>query len=184
MNSPSASNGSFCGGNAADLQSKLPKTLSERAKTQGVSRSGISNGILIALVRKVTFAKKAIETRCETPLTVFAFLFCYHAKQKFDCVWVVALPRFSITIAPHSAQGDAKNIHQEFLAICFANRWRLATAKTPVTRRRRVHASLRMTQKSRHRVFGNLLRKSAVFSRRKNSRYSPKASSCSAQDDT
>ncbi|MBQ8716915.1 MAG: hypothetical protein IJY43_03585, partial [Clostridia bacterium] len=28
------------------------------------------------------------------------------------------------------------------------------------------------------RVFGNLLCKSAVFSRRKNSRYSPKASSC------
>ena len=41
-----------------------------------------------------------------------------------------------------------------------------------------------MTQRSGHRVFGNLLCKSAVFSRRKNSRYSPKASSCSAQDDT
>jgi hypothetical protein len=59
MNSPSASNGSFCGGNAADLQSKFPKTLSEQAKAQGVSRSGISNGLPIAFVRKVTFVKKS-----------------------------------------------------------------------------------------------------------------------------
>ena len=59
MNSPSASNGSFCGGNAADLQSKLPKTLSEQAKAQGVSRSGISYGSPIALVRKVTFSTKS-----------------------------------------------------------------------------------------------------------------------------
>ena len=40
MNSPSASNGSFCGGNAADLQSKLPKTLSERAKARSGSDEG------------------------------------------------------------------------------------------------------------------------------------------------
>ena len=31
-------------------------------------------------------------------------------------------------------------LRQEFLVIYFANRWRLAAAKTPVTRRRRVHA--------------------------------------------
>ena len=145
MNSPLASNGSFCGGNAADLQSKLPKTLPEQAKAQGDSRSGISNGLPIAFVRKVTFATKAIKAPREIPLTVFAFLFCCSAKQKFDCVWVVTFSRYSLTISPHSAQDDAGN---------------------------------------RPRVFGNLLCKSVAFSHRKNSRYSPKASSCSAQDDT
>jgi hypothetical protein len=39
--------------------------LSKRAKAQGVSRSGISNGITIAFVRKVTFATKAIKAHCE-----------------------------------------------------------------------------------------------------------------------
>jgi hypothetical protein len=61
MNSPSASNGSFCGGNATDLQSKLPKTLSERSKTEGAAKratEGISDGYTIALVRRVTFATK------------------------------------------------------------------------------------------------------------------------------
>jgi hypothetical protein len=63
MNSPLASNGSFCGGNAADLQSKLPKTLPERAKPRSDSDEGIYQGYTIALVRKVTFATKAIKTR-------------------------------------------------------------------------------------------------------------------------
>jgi hypothetical protein len=65
MNSPSASNGSFCGGNATDLQSKLPKTLSERSKTEGAAKratEGISDGYTIALVREVTFTTKAIKT--------------------------------------------------------------------------------------------------------------------------
>ena len=107
MNSPSASNGSFCGGNAADLQSKFPKTLSERAKAQGVSRSGISNGITIAFVRKVTFVKNAIKAPCETPLALLAFLFAYHGKQKFDFVEVVFAVRSRITTSLHSAQDDA-----------------------------------------------------------------------------
>jgi hypothetical protein len=66
MNSPSASNGSFCGGNATDLQSKLPKTLSERSKTEGAAKratEGISDGYTIAFVRKVTFATKAGKSR-------------------------------------------------------------------------------------------------------------------------
>ena len=67
MNSPLASNGSFCGGNAADLQSKFPKTLSEQAKAQGISRSGIYEEYTIALVRKVTFATKDIKPPCEIP---------------------------------------------------------------------------------------------------------------------
>ncbi|MBO5355416.1 MAG: hypothetical protein J6B09_05045, partial [Clostridia bacterium] len=57
MNSPKASNWRFCGGNAADLQSKLPKSLSEQAKARSDSDEGISDGYTIALVRKVTFAK-------------------------------------------------------------------------------------------------------------------------------
>ena len=65
MNSPLASNWSFCGGNAADLQSKLPKTLSERAKPRSGSDEGIHKGYTIALVREVTFATKAIKTPCE-----------------------------------------------------------------------------------------------------------------------
>ena len=115
------------------------------AKPRSVSDEGIYEGYPIALVQRVTFATKAIKIPREIPLTVFAFLFCCSAKQKFDCVWVVTFSRYSLTISPHSAQDDAGN---------------------------------------RPRVFGNLLCKSVAFSHRKNSRYSPKASSCSAQDDT
>ena len=68
-------------------------------------------------MRKVTFATKDSKAPCETPLAVLAFLFCYHAKQKFDSVWDVTLLRYSIIIVPHYAQGDAKDIRQELLVI-------------------------------------------------------------------
>ncbi|MBQ8717593.1 MAG: hypothetical protein IJY43_07130, partial [Clostridia bacterium] len=60
------------------------------AKAQGTSRSGISNGISIALVRKVTFAAKSYQKSLRDPACPkrLAFLFCCSAKQKFDCVWV------------------------------------------------------------------------------------------------
>ena len=81
--------------------------LSKRAKAQGVSRSGISNGITIAFVRKVTFVKNAIKAPCETPLALLAFLFAYHGKQKFDFVEVVFAVRSHKITSLHSAQGDA-----------------------------------------------------------------------------
>ncbi|MBO5355417.1 MAG: hypothetical protein J6B09_05050, partial [Clostridia bacterium] len=53
----------------------------------------------------------------------------------------------SLSLLAFACSGIALNpqkfdagLRQEFLVICFANRWRLAAAKTPVTRRRRVHA--------------------------------------------
>jgi hypothetical protein len=41
------------------------------AKAQGVSRSGISNGIPIALVLKVTFAKKSYQSSLLDPQRVY-----------------------------------------------------------------------------------------------------------------
>ena len=108
MNSPKASNWRFCGGNAADLQSKLPKSLSEQAKARSDSDEGISDGYTIALVRRVTFATKDIKIPCEISLASFAFLFAYHGKQKFDFVEVVFAVRSRITTSLHSAQDDAR----------------------------------------------------------------------------
>ena len=92
---------------AARVELLRVEGLPEQAKAQGVSRSGISNGITIAFVRKVTFVKKAIKAPCETPLALLAFLFAYHGKQKFDFVEVVFAVRSHKITSLHSAQGDA-----------------------------------------------------------------------------
>ena len=81
----------------------------EQAKPRNDSDEGIFEGYTIALVQKVTFATKANKTPNEIPLAVLAFLFCYSAKQKFDCVWFIAFLLYFFVTSPHSAQDDTLN---------------------------------------------------------------------------
>jgi hypothetical protein len=71
MNSPSASNGSFCGGNATDLQSKLPKTLSEQAKPRNDSDEGIYERYTIAFMLGVAFCAVTLDVTPRTKLSEF-----------------------------------------------------------------------------------------------------------------